>query len=103
MDRRMQQSIHNSNRNTHERSYTVSSRPQHTVDHQDGCQQDSICGHTTTTAHPQWDKTGSPSDIHIIQFHWYSTSLECHRMRTLCYLHGNVQVKLHDKRWKSDN
>ena len=66
MDRRMQQSIHNSKRNTHERSYTVSSRPQHTMDHRDRCQQDSIRGRTTTTAHPQQDITGSPSDIHII-------------------------------------
>ena len=49
------------------------------------------------------DKTGSPSDIHIIQLHRYPTSLECHRKRTLHNLCGNMKIKLHDKRWQSDN
>ena len=42
--------------------------------------------------HPQRDKTGSPSDIHIIQLHRYSVSLECHRKRTLHNLHGNTKL-----------
>ena len=70
----------------------------HPVDHRNRHQQDSICRCTTTAIHPQRDKTGSPSDIHIIQLHRYPTSLECHRKRTLRNLHGNTKVKLHDKR-----
>ena len=38
-----------------------------------------------------------------LKFHQYSTSLECHRTRTLRNLCGNVQVKLHDERRQSDN
>ena len=103
MDRGMRCSIQNSKRNAHERPYTVSPGSQHPVDHRNRCQQDSICRRTTTAIHPQWDKTGSPSDIHIIQLHRYPTSLECHRKRTLHNLHGNAKIKLHDKRQQSDN
>ena len=71
----MQRSIQNSKRNTHERPYTVPSGSQHPVDHRNRHQQDSNCRCTTTAIHTRWDKTGSPSDIHIIQLHSYPTSL----------------------------
>ena len=65
--------------------------PNTPMDHRNRCQQDSICRHATTAIHSRWDKTGSPSGIHIIQLHRYPTSLECHRKRTLHNLCGNVK------------
>ena len=103
MVRGMRQSIQDSKGNAHERPHSIPPRPQPTLDHWNRCQQDSVHRCVTTTTHPWRDKTRSPSDIHIVQLHWYSASLECHRMWTLHNICSDVQIKLHDKRWQSNN